>query len=69
VKWPDSDRHKGNRAGSGGGILRRGGVALNRYKQPIFPHERAIKNALVCCGIGAMNGILNNKQKKIAKKG
>jgi hypothetical protein len=34
----------------------RGEIALNPYKEDIFPHGRAIKSALVRCGIDAMNG-------------
>jgi hypothetical protein len=54
VKRPDSERRNGNRAGRRAGIIRRGGTALTPYKQAIFPHARAIKSALVRCGIGAM---------------
>jgi hypothetical protein len=54
MKRPDSDRHNGKRAGSGGGIAGAAGGALNPYKQVIFPHGRVIKSALVCCGIGGM---------------
>jgi hypothetical protein len=45
---------KHNRAGSGAAIIRRGGAALNHYKQAIFPHGRVIKSALARYGIGAI---------------
>jgi hypothetical protein len=45
---------KHNRAGSGAAIIRRGGAALNHYKQAIFPHGRVIKSALARYGIRAI---------------
>jgi hypothetical protein len=48
---------KRNRAGSGAAIIRRGGAALNHYKQAIFPHGRVIKSALARYGIGAMGSV------------
>src|SRR5215475_4353043 len=42
-------------------MIRCGEIALNPYKQVIFPHRRAIKSALVSCITDAMKGALNNK--------
>jgi hypothetical protein len=38
-----------------------GEIALNPYKQDIFPHRRAIKSSLVRCITDAMKGELNNE--------
>jgi hypothetical protein len=38
-----------------------GEIALNPYKQDIFPDRRVIKSSLVGYGIHAMKGALNNE--------
>jgi hypothetical protein len=38
-----------------------GEIALNPYKQTIFPHRRVNKSWLVSCIIDAMKGVLNNE--------
>jgi hypothetical protein len=38
-----------------------GEIALNPYKQDIFPHRRVIESSLVGYGIDAMKGALNNE--------
>jgi hypothetical protein len=38
-----------------------GEIALNPYKQDIFPHRRLIESSLVGYGIDAMKGALNNE--------
>jgi hypothetical protein len=54
MKWWDCDRTAATALIAQTGMNWRDETVLNPYKEAIFPHGRAIKNALVTCVIGTI---------------
>jgi hypothetical protein len=54
MKWWDCDRAATTALIAQAGMNWRDEAVLNPHKEAIFPHGRAIKNALVTCVIGTI---------------